>query len=174
MTENQATQPKKRYPLLRALLVLVFYGGFLALMWYFPVASVRPFFQNLLRGFGYCMAGLVLFVITLLVFILAVPTGDSQSMTSTAKSGADDVHEWQSLAAGRALMIPELMTDEKDKVWDVLHALEDDIDPKCVISVDARSGIVTVSEEDKREAAYVIQELQSRLTQAGIAIREPR
>ncbi|MBN2006303.1 MAG: hypothetical protein JXA21_23320 [Anaerolineae bacterium] len=176
MAENQVTQPKKRYPLLRALLVLVFYGGFLALLWYFPVASLRPFFQTLLRGFGYFIAGFVLFLITLLAFVLLPIPGVPEATTPAAKptvsqKGDKERPVFHGLSAGRSLVIPELTTDEKDKVLDVLRNIEDEIDPKCAISVDARSGIVTVSEEDKREAAYVILELQSRLNLVGISIR---
>ncbi len=177
MTETETTQSKRRYPFLRALLVLIAYGGFLALLWFFPVASVRPFFQTLLRGFGYFLAGCVLFLITLLVFILSLPSGESGAATPKMTSQSDDEddvddEEWSSLSTGRSLLIPALTTGDKEKVWDVLYALEDDIDPTCAISVDERAGIVTVSEEDKREAAYVVQELRDRLGQAGISVKD--
>lgn len=195
MAENQATQSKKRYPWLQALLVLALYGGLLALLWYFPIASVRPFFQTLLRGFGYFMAGLVLFLITLLFVILFPFSGVSETAPKSAgRNEADDADdddaddddadddaaddddsgEWQSLFTGRSLMIPELMTPEQSKVWDVLYAFESELDPECIISVDAGSGIVTVIEDDENDVTDLIQELQLRLSQAGITPRPPR
>ncbi|HQE92722.1 MAG TPA: hypothetical protein PLH19_08230 [Anaerolineae bacterium] len=179
MEDTSSTEAKTyHYPWARALMVLVLYGALLVFLWHFPTPGGRAFFQTLFRGFLYVLAGLGLVAVTVIFFLFFPLPQQWNRKIEALNAGAEGDYEAEEGLGGvftaRSLLIPAFKSpDVESRVWDILYDLESELDPDCVIAADARSGIITITDDDEEETDYILREIRSRLKSADIAVRSP-
>jgi hypothetical protein len=166
------------YPWARALMIVVLYGALLVFLWHFPTPGGRAFFQSLFRGFFYLLAGLALLAVTAIFFLFFPLPPQRSKKTDEFAAGDEDVYEGEEGLGGvftaRSLLVPAFKNPEvESRVWDILYELEGELNLDCVIAADARSGIITITDDDEAETDYVLREIRSRMKSAGIAVRNP-
>ncbi len=165
------------YPWARALMIVVLYGALLVFLWHFPTEGGRAFFQTLMRGFLYILAGLALLVVTFIFFLL-FPLPPLREPADKEAHEDEDTYEEDYQAEGgvysaRTLLVPQFKNADADveaRVWNILYDLEADLNPNCIITADAQAGIITVTDDDEGEARDILRELRIRLKSAGIAV----
>ncbi len=179
--ENHPTTDEKsyHYPWARALMIVVLYGALLVFLWHFPTPGGRAFFQALFRGFLYIFAGLAFVAITIIFFLFfPLPPQRTQKTEGFATDDGDAANGdagFGGVFTARSLLVPTFKNPEvESRIWDILYDLEGELDPDCVIAADARSGIITITDDDVGETDYVLEEIRSHLRRAGIAVRSPR
>ena len=177
---EKSTETKAyRYPWARALMLVVLYGALLVFLWHFPTPGGRAFFQTLFKGFLYVIAGLALVAVTA-IFVLffplpPVPEKLKDDLADDAYIDEDGDEFVGDVLPARSLMAPAFKSPEVEpRIWEILFAFQNEYGGDFDILADAYTGIIAIVEEDEEEAAYVLDEIRSRLKAAGIAVRSPR
>lgn len=171
-----------RYPWARALMVFVLYGALLVFLWHFPTSGGRAFFQAVFKGFLYIFAGLALIAVTVVfLFFFPIPPLPAKMQDKLVeREYADDDEaayddDGGGIFTGRAVLVPTFKDPQvESRVWDILEAIQSDLDFYRTVVADVDTGVIAVTDDDDDEARAVLRELRSRLKKAGIAVRAPR
>ena len=67
------------YPWARNLFLVVLYVGILVFLWHFPLEGTRAFFRELMGGFLYLFAGLILLGVTALLIFSLLPAAPAEA-----------------------------------------------------------------------------------------------
>ena len=178
------------YPWLRNLFLVVLYVGALIFLWHFPVEGVRQFVQELFRGFGYLLAGLLLIGITLFLWLFIAPSSLSEDEEEVA------VEEWDEdlienagwvpedfeallgtlngvgLFEGYTLGVPALSDPEQaDRIWEILYQVQEQFGERGTIVVDQGMGVIALSSSDGGRDLF--RAVKSELRKAHIQTRKP-
>lgn len=160
-----------RYPWLRNLFLLVLYVAFLIFLWHFPLEGVQLFFRDLMHGFLYLIAGLVLAGVTVLLFLLFVPPIPEYEDTYDEEDDAF-LDEGMVVLSGYSLGIPQLRDlSQADAIWEALRDFEESTADESVLIVDEQAGTVMLSAENIWAADELLHELSRHLVDAGIKVK---
>lgn len=171
--EEETVEPY-RYPWARSLFLVVLYAAFLVFLWFFPVQNLRSFFQRLLIGFVYAGAALVVVIITFFTFTavlppIPAPEEDADEVWDGAEAGPD-------VLSGYAMAVPALMDPYKaERVWQIIDEIALDTTTFATITVDERTGIITVTDEVfEQDVEHLVHDIRARLREAHLSVRKPR
>ena len=192
MTNIPEEQERHGYPWAKALMILVLYGALLVFLWHFPIPVAETFFRNLMRGFLYILAGLVLILITVLAFLFFPFPPLPESWTE----GMEDMDEWDEDEEEFGewdeefqVPVPEGMTsmlarslklgnyrlaDHESVVWDILDEVIVTSNVLALVAFDPMPGVITVTDLDPDETNKLLAEIRNRLTDEGFKVRTPR
>ncbi|MGC9468640.1 MAG: hypothetical protein ACP5HS_08615 [Anaerolineae bacterium] len=165
---------RRPYPWFQVLLVVLVYVGLIALLWYFPVPSVQVFFRNLLKGFGYLLAGLVLVVITAFVIYLIPPPWAARSVEEPTEEADEERSFAGCVVPGRVMLVPALRSDSQaDEVLEVLFDALDELASEDWVAVDLQANAIAVMGSDDEEVDKTLHEISARLREAGFRLKRP-
>ena len=188
----------QHYPWLRNLFFVVLYVAILIFLWHFPTEGGRQFFQNLLRGIVYILAGLAVVGSAVLVFMLILPVFPGMEEDEEEDDEYEEYDEdedfplidredfrelLESLTAdemrlveGRSVAVPALLHPEHaEEIWDILSDVIDTADEPCALIVDERAGIITIDgKEDEQVTTRLARDIRNRLREGGMSVRKPR
>ncbi len=183
------------YPWLRNLFLVVLYVSALIFLWHFPLEGVRQFVQELFRGCGYLLAGLLLGGITLLLLLSLVPSLPSEEEEIEEEGAAwrseeafDEfnelglppeglelflgVEDGVGLTEGYAIGVPALADSQQaDHIWEILYQVQEQFDERGTIIVDQGTGVVTLSSPDGNRDLF--RAVKKELRKAHIQTRKP-
>ena len=193
-----------RYPWLRNLFFVVLYAAILIFLWHFPTEGGRQFFQNLLWGIVYILAGLAVVGGAVLVFMLILPAfpeeEEDEEYDEYDEYDEDEEYDDEDayfplidredfrellesitademrLVEGRSLAVPALQDPQRaEMVLDILRDMVDEADDPGTLVVDRLTGVIMVEgEDDKQAAARLLRDVRTRLRREGIKVRQPR
>ncbi len=177
------------YPWAKALMIIVLYGALLVFLWHFPIPAVETFFRNVMRGFLYIFAGLVLILLTILAFLFfpipPLPESWTEGMDEWDEEDydEDEYEEWDeelpipdmtSMLARSLKLSNYRLADHEDVVWDVLDDVIMTSDAMAFVAFDPMPGVITVTDLAPEETNELIGEIRGRLEAAGFKVRTPR
>ena len=190
----------QHYPWLRNLFFVVLYAAIVIFLWHFPTEGGRQFFQNLLRGIVYILAGLAVVGVALLLFMFILPV--FPGMEEDEEEEDDDEYEeydedegfplidqedflelLESLTAdelrlveGRSVAVPALQDPQRaEMVLDILHDMVDETDDQGTLIADRHTGVIMVEGKgDEQAAARLLRDVRTHLRREGIKVRQPR
>ncbi len=189
-----------RYPWLRNLFFVVLYAAILIFLWHFPTEGGRQFYQNLLRGIVYILAGLAVGGGAVLVFMFILPAfpeeeGDEEYDEDDEYDEYDGDEDFplidredflellESLTVdemrvveGRSVAVPALQDPQRaEMVLDILRDMVDAADDPGTLVADRHTGVIMVEGEgDEQATARLLRDVRTRLRREGIKVRQPR
>ncbi len=186
-----------RYPWLRNLFFVVLYAAILIFLWHFPTEGGRQFFQKLLWGIVYILAGLAVVGGAVLVFMFILPAfpeeeedeeydeyeeyDEDEDFSLIDQEGFRELLE--SLTAdemrvveGRSVAVPALQDPQRaEMVLDILRDMVDTADDPGTLVADRHTGVIMVEGEgDEQATARLLRDVRTRLRREGIKVRQPR
>ncbi|MCD4738132.1 MAG: hypothetical protein K8R89_02590 [Anaerolineae bacterium] len=174
------------YPWLRNLFLVVLYAGALIFLWHFPVEGVRQFVQELFRGFGYLLAGLLLMGITLFLLLFIAPSSPSEEEEVEEDEDLFEDGGWMpedfeallgtlngvGLFEGYTVGVPALSDPEQaDRIWEILYQVQEQFGERGTIVVDQGMGMIALSSSDGGRDLF--RAVKSELRKAHIQTRKP-
>ncbi len=159
-----------RYPWARNLFFVVLYVGLLIFLWRFPVESMRVFFRDLMGGFLYLVAGLILLGVTVLLVITLMPPVFDDSEVGI---GFDEFEDEDILTVeGRVLGVPALRDPLKvGEAWDSLRAFQENTDVPTALVVDERAGVIMIFSAEGWGDPQLVHDLSRHLVDEGFKVK---
>lgn len=172
MSKTEST--RYTYPWARSLFLVVLYVAAFIVLWFFPVEPVRLFFRTLLNGFLYFLAGVILILITFLLFVAVMPAPPRAAPEDEEENERDWDENESRIMVGHSLVVPALLNPElAEQVWEIIKRATEKSPAVGTVVLDEACGVVTVTAEEERDAARLLRDIREALHDQRLTVHKP-
>jgi hypothetical protein len=169
----EQNEDRYRYPWLRNLFFVVLYVALLIFLWHFPLEGPQIFLRNLMRGFLYLLAGLVVLGATALVVLAILPPAEEELVSNSDFEPFMDGE--MLMLSGYALGVPVLTDSARaEDVWLALERFQAQTEEPSTLIIDERTGVLMLAADEPWLADDLLHELSRHLKDAGIKVKRVR